>query len=118
MCLSPFVARVGGSGKECGEECDNNRIYVSGLPTTITESDLVEKFSTIGILARIRQVGFGFALLCEAFSRELGICLCDSLLLHLVPLPRCASGDLSFLHFPLRHPLTSAHSTHSVRLCV
>eukprot|EP00904_Undaria_pinnatifida_P000990 jgi/Undpi1/10892/HiC_scaffold_3.g01418.m1 len=42
-------------GKECGEDCDNNRIYVSGLPTTITETDLVEKFGGIGIIARIRQ---------------------------------------------------------------
>ncbi|CBN75961.1 conserved unknown protein [Ectocarpus siliculosus] len=42
-------------GKDCGDECDNNRVYVSGLPTTITETDLVEKFSTIGIIARIRQ---------------------------------------------------------------
>lgn len=55
------------SGKECGEECDNNRIYVSGLPTTITEDALVEKFSTIGIIARIRQV---CAFVC------LSICVC------------------------------------------
>ncbi|CAM9689896.1 unnamed protein product [Hapterophycus canaliculatus] len=47
-------------GKECGEECDNNRIYVSGLPTTITESDLVDKFSSIGIIARIRQQKRGY----------------------------------------------------------
>lgn len=40
---------------DCGDECDNNRIYVSGLPTTITEDELVEKFASIGIIARIRQ---------------------------------------------------------------
>ena len=44
------------SGKNCGDECDNNRIYVSGLPSTITEKDLVDKFGTIGIIARVRQV--------------------------------------------------------------
>ncbi|CAM9404527.1 unnamed protein product, partial [Laminaria digitata] len=46
---------VGVSGKQCGEDCDNNRIYVSGLPSTIMETDLVEKFGGIGIIARIRQ---------------------------------------------------------------
>lgn len=44
------------SGKACGEECDNNRVYVAGLPTTVTEAELVEKFGSIGIIARIRQV--------------------------------------------------------------
>lgn len=54
--LAVLASPLSYSGKECGEDCDNNRIYVSGLPTTITENDLVEKFSGIGIIARIRQV--------------------------------------------------------------
>lgn len=49
------------SGKDCDESCDNNRVYVSGLPTTITEGDLVDKFSGIGIIARIRQARYLFS---------------------------------------------------------
>ncbi|CAM9268870.1 unnamed protein product [Ascophyllum nodosum] len=52
---APPPAGESACGKNCGDECDNNRIYVSGLPSTITEKDLVDKFGTIGIIARVRQ---------------------------------------------------------------
>ncbi|GJP81594.1 hypothetical protein CLOP_g11737 [Closterium sp. NIES-67] len=55
--------RIGGGGapgvKQCDEncppECDNARIYISGLPKDVTVDELVNLFGGIGMIARIKQ---------------------------------------------------------------
>jgi RNA-binding protein FUS len=40
---------------ECGDTCDNTRIYISGLPLDVTIDELRELFGGIGQVARIKQ---------------------------------------------------------------
>lgn len=40
---------------DCGDTCDNTRIYISGLPLDVTIDELRELFGGIGQVARIKQ---------------------------------------------------------------
>ncbi|RWW23932.1 hypothetical protein GW17_00011800 [Ensete ventricosum] len=41
--------------ENCGESCDNTRIYISNLPPDVTTEDLHDLFGGIGQVARIKQ---------------------------------------------------------------
>lgn len=41
--------------ENCGDSCDNARIYISGLPLDVKEDELRELFGGIGQVARIKQ---------------------------------------------------------------
>jgi RNA-binding protein FUS len=41
--------------ENCGETCDNARIYIAGLPLDVKEDELRELFGGIGQVARIKQ---------------------------------------------------------------
>ncbi|GJP35667.1 hypothetical protein CLOM_g20184, partial [Closterium sp. NIES-68] len=41
--------------ENCPPECDNARIYISGLPKDVTVDELVNLFGGIGMIARIKQ---------------------------------------------------------------
>jgi RNA-binding protein FUS len=41
--------------ENCGDTCDNTRIYISGLPLDVKEEELRELFGGIGQVARLKQ---------------------------------------------------------------
>lgn len=41
--------------ENCGDSCDNARIYISGLPLDVKEDELQELFGGIGQVARVKQ---------------------------------------------------------------
>uniref|UniRef100_A0A803KS81 RRM domain-containing protein n=1 Tax=Chenopodium quinoa TaxID=63459 RepID=A0A803KS81_CHEQI len=41
--------------ENCGDSCDNSRIYISNLPPDVAIEELRELFGSIGIVARIKQ---------------------------------------------------------------
>ncbi|BBN16156.1 hypothetical protein MPTK1_7g03900 [Marchantia polymorpha subsp. ruderalis] len=51
----PPPVKVKQCDDECGDTCDNTRIYISGLPLDVTVDELRELFGGIGQVARIKQ---------------------------------------------------------------
>ncbi|KAL2611544.1 hypothetical protein R1flu_023236 [Riccia fluitans] len=51
----PAPVKVKQCDDECGDTCDNTRIYISGLPLDVTVDELRELFGGIGQVARIKQ---------------------------------------------------------------
>lgn len=41
--------------ENCGDTCDNTRIYIAGLPLDVKEEELRELFGGIGQVARLKQ---------------------------------------------------------------
>ncbi|KAK4492105.1 hypothetical protein RD792_002902 [Penstemon davidsonii] len=48
-------AKVKQCDENCGDSCDNARIYISNLPPDVTTEELRELFGSIGQVARIKQ---------------------------------------------------------------
>lgn len=67
---------------KCDETCTNSRIYVSNLPANATAEELVELFSSIGLVARERPKGRGVfkdqvRVLCKPLCSTFGLRCCS-----------------------------------------
>ncbi|KAJ4970573.1 hypothetical protein NE237_003672 [Protea cynaroides] len=51
----PPAAKVKQCDENCGDSCDNSRIYISNLPPDVTTDELRELFGGIGQVGRIKQ---------------------------------------------------------------
>ncbi|KAH9309349.1 hypothetical protein KI387_037260 [Taxus chinensis] len=52
---SPEAAKVKQCDENCGDTCDNSRIYISNLPLDVTTDELRDLFGGIGQVGRIKQ---------------------------------------------------------------
>ncbi|ONK67885.1 uncharacterized protein A4U43_C05F4810 [Asparagus officinalis] len=55
LLCEPPVAKVKQCDENCGDSCDNARIYISNLPPDVTTEELQELFGGIGQVGRIKM---------------------------------------------------------------